>query len=628
MPRLTKAPSAPRDKLKSFFDNVRALPWGLALVWRCAPGWTLVWLALIGVQGLLPIATVYLTREVVDAVAGAVGHGLAWATLEPVLIWGGAIGGVLLLTEVLQSLGGWVRAHQGERLQAHLAELVHRQALRLDLAFFETPDWHDHLHRARLEASRRPVIMLEQSGSLLQAAISLVAMLAILIPLSPWLPIALLVSTLPALYVVVRFAIEHYSWRVRTTAQQRRIDYYDYLLGFAEAASELRVFDLGSYFASGYQQILGEIRQGRLSLMRRESLARLGSGVLALLVSAAAMGWMLLKVLRGDASLGDLAFFYQAFNQGQKLMRSALEQAGQLFRNVLFIGDLRSFLALEPEIVDPDQPAELPATLQQGIRFEQVTFRYPSGADPVLQAFDLWIPAGRMVALVGENGAGKSTLLKLLCRLYDPSGGQITLDGVDLRQLRLQRLRRAVTVLFQQPVHYAATVAQNVAFGDLASEPTSSAIEAAVHAAGAEGALTHLPDGLQTLLGTRFTGGHELSVGQWQRICLARAILRDAPIVLLDEPTSAMDSWAEAHWMERLRDHTRGRTVLLITHRFTTAMRADLIYVMHDGQIAESGSHAELVARGGRYHQSWQEQMREMAAAAPCEEGNPSPHRS
>jgi ATP-binding cassette subfamily B protein len=247
--------------------------------------------------------------------------------------------------------------------------------------------------------------------------------------------------------------------------------------------------------------------------------------------------------------------------------------------------------------------------LREGLRFQQVTFRYPGSERAALQDLDLSIPAGQIVAIVGTNGAGKSTLLKLLCRFYDPQAGQITLDGIDIRTLSLQELRRMITVLFQLPVPYHATAAQNIALGDLSATPGAVELESAARDAGAHELITRLPHGYDTLLGKLFAEGTELSWGEWQRVALARALLRQASIIILDEPTSFLDSWAEAQWLERFRTVVHGRTALIITHRFTTAMRADVIHVMHGGRVVESGSHNDLLARDGLYAQSWATQM-------------------
>jgi len=347
------------------------------------------------------------------------------------------------------------------------------------------------------------------------------------------------------------------------------------------------------------------LRGERLKLARNENLAELGAASSGLALTGGALLWIALKVMRGALTLGDLALFYQAFNKGQSLMHSLLQNVGHIYSNSLFLGNLFEFLSLKPKVVDPVDPVHFPTSLRNSITFENVSFQYPGSDRLALRDFNLQLPAGRIIAIVGANGAGKSTLIKLLCRLYDPEQGRICFDGIDLRKIPLDELRRAVTVLFQQPVHYNATVAENISLGDIGRNPSPDEIQEAAIAAGAITPILGLKQGYETLLGKWFQNGEELSVGEWQRIALARAFLRKTPILLLDEPTSAMDSWAEADWIERLRENTRGRTVLIITHRFTTAMWADVIHVMAGGAIIESGTHEELAAKGGLYAESW-----------------------
>jgi ATP-binding cassette, subfamily B, bacterial len=338
-------------------------------------------------------------------------------------------------------------------------------------------------------------------------------------------------------------------------------------------------------------------------------MAEMEAGTAALVISGTALLWMVWKTVRGLLTLGDLALLYQAFQQGLRLMRSLLENLGQLYANSLFLGNLFEFLSLEPRVVDPPTPLAITDLLRPQIRFRGVTFRYPGTERMALENFDLAIPAGQMVAIVGPNGAGKSTLLKLLCRFYDPEVGTIEINGMDLRDLSLEELRRLITVLFQQPVHYNDTVTDNISFGDLAWLPDADEVRNAADAAGAKEIVSRLPQEYATLLGKLFTDGTELSVGEWQRIALARAFLRQAPILILDEPTSAMDPWAESDWLDRFRSLSAGRTAILITHRFTTAMRADVIHVVANGHIVESGDHEQLLAREGLYAQSWMAQM-------------------
>jgi len=590
-------------KLRKAASQLRHLPRTLALVREAAGSWTAAWTLLLLVQGLLPVATVYLTRDLVDRLVIVFrAHGDA-PSLRSAALPAALMAGVLLLAEILRGASTWIRAAQSDLVQDHISSLIHRQSVAADLAFYETPEFYDHLHRARSEAAYRPVALLETLGSFAQNGITLVAMGAVLIPFGPWLPVLLLLSTLPALWVVMRYAVKQHQFRNRITSDERRAWYYDWLLTAGETAAEVRLFGLGGYFESSYQTVRRRLRGERLALIREQSLAELAAGAAALLLTAAALAWMLWRAIAGAISLGNLALFYQAFQQGLRLMRSLLENVGQLYANTLFLGNLFEFLSLTPQVVSPPSPRPVPAS--PGIRFDQVCFRYPGGARVALDRFDLFVPAGRIVAIVGPNGAGKSTLLKLLCRFYDPEAGSITLGGVDLREFRIEDLRRNITVLFQQPVHYNATAADNISLGDLSAQPSADEIESAARAAGADTAIGRLPLGYGNLLGKWFADGAELSVGEWQRVALARAFLRRAPLLILDEPTSAMDPWAESDWLARFRRLAAGRTAIVITHRFTTAMLADEIHVMESGRVAESGAHRDLIQGSGRYAAWW-----------------------
>jgi ATP-binding cassette subfamily B protein len=628
-----------RTKLRLALAQVAYLPRTAALVWRSTRRWTTAWTCLLAAQGLLPVAVVYLTRPLVDRILAAGSSHGEWTRVRQVLLPAAAMAGAVLLTEVLRSVTGWVRTAQSELLQDKITDLIHQKSVEADLAFYESADYHDHLHRARSDAYHRSVAMIDSLGSLFQNAVTLVAMTGVLVTFGPWLTAGLIASTLPAVYVVMRYNLRLYHWRRRTTADERRAWYYDWLLTNADSAAEVRLFALGDRFRERHRAVRRRLRSEHIELARKQSLAELGAGALALLITAAALGSVAWRAVLGLITPGELALFYQAFQQGLRLAQTSLEHVGQLYTNSLFLGNLFAFLDLEPKVKGPVSPAIVPDRPGHEIRFVDVTFRYPGSQRLALDCFSLTIPAGQMVAIVGANGAGKSTLLKLLCRFYDPDAGRIEMDGVDIRRLPLEDLRRRITVLFQQPVHYNDTVAENIGLGcyeghkgdegrkgsivtgagkqgltlrdrgPVPGDPHAgdALIRAAAEAAGADEIVRRLPQGYESVLGRSFADGTELSGGEWQRIALARAFARQAPILVLDEPTSAMDPWAEADWLNRFRSLSAGRTSLLITHRFTTAMRADVVHVMANGGIVESGNHEELLERAGSYAESWEE---------------------
>jgi ATP-binding cassette subfamily B protein len=604
-------------KLNSLIGNLREAmaktsywPRTMHLIWESAKGWTIAWAVLLVLQGIQPLAAVYLTKLLIDSLVKPQRLGSGWERLRPSLVLIILTIGVMLLAELLQSITEYVRTNQSELVQDHIKALVHQQSATMDLSTHESHVFQDQLDRARSEASARPLALLESCGSLVQSSITLVAMAAVLLPLGLWLPIILLVSTLPAFLVLVRFDRRYHRWWLERTPQRRRTQYYDLILTHSVTAPELRLFGLYTFFQSGYQELRRLLRDERLQQVRAQGLAKLGASALAQVVGGVTLLWMVSRAIRGGISLGDLALFYQAFSRGQGLLRTVLGNLGQIYSNSLFLENLLAFLDLKPKVTDPIQPALPLSTIKEGIAFRQVTFRYPGADQPALRNFDLFVPAGKIVAIVGANGAGKTTLLKLLCRFYDPEAGKIEIDGIDIREFSLDQLRRMMTVLFQFPLSYQDTAYQSIAMGDLASAPGMADIEAAAMAAGAHDLIQHLPRGYDTPLGKAFADGVELSGGEWHRISTARAYLRRSPVILLDEPTSMLDSWTETDWFERFRALAHERTALMITHRFTIAMRADAIHVLHDGEVVESGSHAQLLSKDGLYAQSWTAQMK------------------
>jgi ATP-binding cassette, subfamily B, bacterial len=589
-------------------EFLRQLPAGrraLALVWRAAGWWTAAWAVLIVSQGLIPAGLALLLRTLVNRLVSTP----AWPSILPPAL---GIAGLWILAQVLSSALTWIREVQGELVQREIFRLIHIQAVHLDFAFYDHPDSYDQLHRAQAEAGSQPMGLLENLGSLLQNGLGFLVLAAILWRYAGWLPLLLVATAIPGLFFVARHILREHAWYRETTVQQRRSEYLHRLMTNPEMAAELRLFKLGDYHRLAFERICDIMWNGRLRLLRRGAMAELGAGLLAWAGSLVGLGWVLHQTLAGRIKLGDLLLCFQAFQAGQSQLRSLLDGAGKIYKSLLFVQNLDDFLKVEPTIRS-GRSGEAGLPVQHSIRFEHVSFTYAGGGHRALDEFELEIPKDKIVALVGQNGAGKSTLIKLICRFYDPDEGRILLDGVDLREMDPEALRRHIAVLFQDPVHYHATALENIGFGDIDRLSDEKSIREAAGNAGALEPIDRLPDGFQTILSKSF-GTAELSGGEWQRIALARAFFRDASLVILDEPTSSMDSWAEQDWLGRFRTLVEGRTALMITHRFTTAMHADIIHVMDKGRVVESGTHEQLVAMGGTYAASWVAQMREIDA--------------
>jgi ATP-binding cassette subfamily B protein len=599
-----------RTTLDDIGSRLAYLPRTFTLVWSAAGLWFPAWILLLVAQGILPVASVYLTRGLVDGLAVAVRSGASWEAVRPTVVILAIMVSVMILSEILKGILDWIHTAQCELVQDHISGLIHRQTNRLDISYYDSPGFYDRLERVRGESAGRSLSLLENTGGLLQNGITFLSMGGVLLPYGWWVPLILFVGTVPALVIVLRAHHRHQRWWDRTTPDRRWSQYYDQLLVHAAAAPEIRLFDLAEVFQAKYRFLRRNLRQQRVELTKDQLLGRVFASVAALSSMGVTLGWMIWRAVQGLSTLGDLALFYQAFSRGQTLMRTLLENMGRIYGNAVFVGELFEFLALEPATFERPNAVPAPRRLVDAIVFDNVTFAYPGRHKPSLRGVDLRIEAGQIAAVVGPNGAGKSTLLKLLCRFYDPTAGRIEFDGTDIREFDIQQLRSMISVLFQLPVHYSATARENIDMGSRSAIGVDAAIRAAARAAGADQIVSRLPKEYDTLLGRHFADGVELSSGEWQRFALARAFRRQSPILALDEPTSFMDSWAEHDWFERFAVLARGRTSKVITHRFTTAMRAHVIYVIQDGRVVEAGAHAKLVEERGVYAKSWNSQMR------------------
>lgn len=588
-----------------------------SLIWKASSHYTVFWCVLLVIEGILPGLLVYLTKHLVDSLVLALNSHGVWEEIRPAIFFASATAIIMLFSNAADSALEIVQTAQADIIQDYVKSLIHDKCAVVDIADYESHQYHDQLEQAISDGANRPLSLLESTGGLIQNGITLLVMGGLLIQYNVWLPLVLLISTLPAFVIILRYDREYHRWWRGTTSQRRWIQYFDLMLTNNYPAAEVRLFNLNFYLQSRYQKLRKELRIERLSQTRRLGIAKFFSGVFALLILAAVIGWMGWKALLGALTLGDLALFYQAFNRGQGVVKTLFGSLGKIIKDSLFLSVLFEFLDSKSNITDPPSPAAMPQNLKEGIRLRNVTFGYPDTNKLVFEDFSLFIPAGKAVAIVGENGSGKTTLIKLLCRFYDPQSGSIEFDGIDIRKFRVREHLRSITTIFQMPLRHQAKANESIAMGDIAAAASVGEIESAAEGSGAHDFILRLPDKYDTLLGRAHDKGAELSGGEWQRLALARAYFRKAPVVLLDEPTSFMDSWAESDWFQRFRDLTENQTSLIITHRFTIAMRADIIFVMDKGKVVESGAHSELIKLDGSYAKSWKEQMR--AAEIPDE---------
>lgn len=575
-------------------------PRTVGLVWRASQAGTFGIAALTLVNAVLPLGVAYVGKRLVDAVVAHDRPGaLHWVGVELALVAGlaAASQGNSLLRQIVGSKLG---------LDINLAILA--RAIGLELRHFEDPEFYDQLTRARREASSRPLSVVTRTFQMAQSTIALLGYGALLVRFGALAVVALLFAAVPATLAEMRFANKAFSLRNWRSPEVRKLMYLENVLASEEHAKEVKLFGLGPHFLARYRT-LGEqfTREDEKLAIRRGSWGYLLS-LLATITFYGCYALMAGSAALGELTLGDMTLGMVAFRQGQQAFQSLLGGFGGMYEDNLYMSNLFGFLDAAPPAALPAEHTESRATEaavdphERGIRFADVGFRYPGRTDFALRHVDVFIPAGQSLAIVGQNGAGKTTFIKLLTRLYEPTEGRIWLDGKALDTWDETELRRRVAVVFQDFARYQLSARENVGLGSIGALDDDARVHRAIDQGGASEVVAKLESGLDTPLGRRFGGGVELSGGQWQKIALARAFMREeADILVLDEPTAALDAEAEHAVFERFRELTRGRTSILISHRFPTVRMADRIVVIERGLLVEEGTHASLVAREGRY---------------------------
>jgi len=572
---------------------------GIRLVWQSAPGWTSASVVLIVVQGILPLAQLYLLKLIVDAVTATLQY--PDRNIDNIIWLIAALGAVTLLGTLAGSLATLVSDVQGQAVTDHVASIIHEQSVAVDLAYYENSQYYDTLHRAQQESSFRPTHIVNGMIQVGQNGLTLLTLVGLLFSLHWMIAAVLLVATVPGTLVRLRYSQQLYAWERQRTSTERRAWYFQWMMVGEPHAKEIRLFDLGALFIERFRDLRATLRRERLHLARRLVLIDLLTQFAGTLAIFYALAYIAFQAVQGAISIGGLVMYYQAFQRGQNYLREMLSGLANLYEDSLFLTNLYEFLDLKPRVVVPTSPQAVPQPIQHGISFDHVRFDYPDATHPILDDITLTIRPGEHIALVAANGAGKTTLVKLLCRLYDPTAGQITIDGIDLRELDPTVLRQQVSVIFQDYVHYHLTARENIWLGNTTLALMDDKVTQAAHNTGADELIEKLPHGYDTRLGKWFNDGQELSIGEWQKIALARAFVRDAQIIVLDEPTSALDANAEFEVFQKFRALAAGRTTILISHRLSTVRMADCIYFLTNGKITESGSHEDLIQLGGEY---------------------------
>ena len=604
------------QKFSSSIAIFKNMPRLFRLVWTATPIALLISVALTLTSSLLPAAQIYISKLIVDQVVALVGAGTAVTVMiQALLPLVGAGFGLLVLQAILQQLDGYITQVMSDRFLLHANTLMLEQATRLDLAHYESSEFHDILNRAQQSGSNYPMRVLRLSLMLLGQVTRLAGLLALLLRFNPLVFVLLLLSALPTFWVGVQFS-ERRFWMTRRQTHSRRLaDYFGAVLTEPKYVKEVRLFNLGDHLVRQYHNIRDEFNTESQVLARRQSLAQVSIEMIAAIAFYGAYALVLWEAIRGLVTIGDLTLYAGTFQQAQAATAGILTTIATLYEFNLYVSQYFEFLDLAPQVTSPRKPKPFPAPIEEGLVLQDVYFTYPGSQQPTLKNITLTVGPTECIALVGLNGSGKTTLLKLLTRLYDVDRGLIAFDDIPISTFKLGDLRRNIGVLFQDFARYALSAQDNIGFGDLPNREDSDRVLQAANNAGADPVINELDKGYDTVLGKMFTGGVDLSGGQWQKIGLARAFMSQAQVLILDEPTAAVDAIAEHDLFERFRQLTEGKMTFLVSHRFSTVRMADRIVVLEKGEIIETGTHEQLMKKQGRYEEMFRLQAESYTAA-------------
>ena len=576
----------------------------VSLVWRSSRKLTVASLFLTVIQGLLPLVPLYLMKLLIDSIEAAVNSG-GTGSFYHIGVLVAAMGGTALVSALVKSVSGIVELTQSRVVTDYMQDILHRKSIEVDLAYYEDSKFYDTMHRAQGEAPYRPTSIVNGLIRTVQSSISLLAMIGLLLSFHWSVALVLLAAALPGVFVKLKFSKVNWLWQRKRTETERKAWYKHWLLTSVSHAKELRLFGLGEHFRAMYMNLRVILRKEVLGIAKKRAASDFVSQIAATVLIYGSLAFIARQALAGLITIGGLVMYFQAFQRGLGFLKGLLGSLASLYEGNLFLSNLFDFLDIEPSITDPSAPEPFPEEITQGVVLDHVNFSYSSRSEKALNDVSLVIRPGEMLALVGENGSGKTTLVKLLCRLYDPSSGTISVDGTPIQNFAVENYRGNIGVIFQDYAKYHLTAKENISLGDIANSPDDSAVHAAAKAAGADVLINSLPQGYETVLGRSFKNGKELSIGEWQKVALARAFIRDTPLVILDEPTSALDAQAEQAVFQKFRELVKAKTSVIISHRFSTVRMADRIAVMDHGSITEYGTHDELMKKNGKYRRMY-----------------------